>query len=83
MVKILTIVIIAGIILFLVISEVSITAKPFRISLPSWPLGVGIILMIIGAFFVYLNGMRKGKELAQKETIEMLKEYTEKVENKK
>lgn len=83
MVKTLTIVVIAGIMLFLVISEVSITAKPFRISLPSWHLGVGIILMLIGAFFVYLNGMRKGKELAQKETIEMLKEYTEEVENKK
>lgn len=83
MVKTLTIVIIAGIILFLVISEVSITAKPFRISLPSCPLGVGIILMLIGVFFVYLNGMRKGKELGQKETIEMLKEYTEEVENKK
>lgn len=83
MVKTLTIVIIAGIILFLVISEVSITAKPFRISLPSWLLGVGIILMLIGAFFVYLNGMRKGKELGQKETIEMLKEYVDEVEDKK
>lgn len=83
MIKTLTIVIIAGIILFLVISEVSITAKPFRISLPSWSLGVGIILMLIGAFFVYLNGMRKGKELGQKKTIEMLKENAEEVEDKK
>lgn len=83
MVKTLTIVIIAGIMLFLVTSEVSITAKPFRISLPSWPLGVGIILMLIGAFFVYLNGMRKGNELGQKETIEMLKEYVDEVEDKK
>lgn len=83
MVKTLTIVIIAGIMLFLVISEVSITAKPFRISLPNWTLGVGIILMLIGAFFVYLNGMRKGMKLCQKETIEMLKEYSEEVEDKK
>lgn len=62
MVKILTIVIIAGIILFLVISEVSITAKPFRISLPNWPLGVGIILMLIGVFlrcsFIRLGSIR-------------------------
>lgn len=83
MVKSLIIVIVLGIILFLVLSKVSITANPFKISLPNWPLGLGFILISIGMFLIYFNGIRVGRVQGANAIIYMLKEKVEKTNEDK
>lgn len=83
MVKSLIIVIVSGIILFLVLSKVSITANPFKISLPNWPLGLGVILISIGMFLIFFNGMIVGRKNAFKMIIDMPKEKVEKINEDK
>lgn len=83
MVKSLIIVIVSGIILFLMLSKVSITVNPFRISLPNWPLGLGVILISIGMFLIYFNGIRVGREQGENAIIYMLKEKVEKIDEDK
>lgn len=65
---------------FLLISEVSLSLKPFSIQLPYWHRGLGLFLVAIG-FLVYnigeqtkgyIDGLREGSEI----TIEALKELS-------
>lgn len=83
MVKSLIIVIVSGIILFLMLSKVSITVNPFKISLPNWPLGLGVILIFIGMFLIYFNGIRVGRVQGANAIIYMLKEKVEKTNEDK
>lgn len=83
MVKSLIIVIVSGIILFLVLSKASITVNPFRISLTNWPLGLGVILISIGMFLIFFNGMIVGRKDAFKMIIDMPKEKVEKIDEDK
>lgn len=83
MVKSLIIVIVSGIILFLMLSKVSITVNPFRISLPNWPLGLGVILISIGMFLIYFNGIRVGRVQGENAIIYMLKKKVEKINEDK
>lgn len=83
MVKSLIIVIVSGIILFLVLSKASITVNPFRISLPNWIFGLGVILISIGMFLIYFNGLIVGREQGANMIIDMLKEKVEKIDEDK
>lgn len=83
MIKSLIIVIVSGIILFLVLSKASITVNPFRISLPNWPLGLGVIFISIGMFLIYFNGLIIGREQGANMIIDMLKEKVEKTNEDK
>lgn len=74
-----TILVVVG--LFLYISELSVSFKPFSISLPYWYRGLGIFLVVVG-FLVfnvgehakgYSEGLTEGYELTVKTLKEMAK----------
>lgn len=74
-----TIIIVIG--LFLYISELSVSFRPFSVSLPYWYRGLGIFLVVVG-FLVYnvgerakgyADGLNSGYELTVKTIKEMAK----------
>lgn len=83
MTKSLIIAIIGFILLFLIFSGLEISFKPFKIELPHWRFAVGIVLMIIGSFFVYYEGVIKGQDRGMNKTIEFIEKGLNNMEDKK
>ena len=73
--------IIAALIFAAMVGELSITFKPFSISLPYWRTVVAIILIYLGLHLFYADSYLEGVKWGTKETIEQLKELSKKHED--
>lgn len=74
--------IIGFIVLFLLLSGIEITFKPFKIEFPDWRFAVGIVLILIGSLVIYYDGLLKGQERGVDKTIELIGKRLNNTEDK-
>ena len=70
------------IIMFLLLSGIEISFKPFKIELPQWRFAVGVSLIIFGSLVIYYEGLLRGQDRGVKKTIEFIQERLNNTEDK-
>lgn len=70
------------IIMFIALSGIEITFKPFKIEFPQWRLGVGVILIMFGSLIIYYEGLLRGQDRGVKTTIELIQKRLNNTEDK-
>lgn len=68
--------------MFIALSGIEITFKPFKIEFPQWRFAVGVALIIFGSLIIYYEGLLKGQDRGVKKTIEFIQERLNNTEDK-